>query len=117
MYKILHKNLVGFEEYFENDERLVMAKPLFLLKSITIFNFHKLQNTAEYNNLLVVIDKVKGLKEENKYHSFGILLTELELLCYDFASIDKRDESSVVPEVLEYQINLLHQFTFPAYYN
>lgn len=116
MYKVLIKNLEGFEIYFKNDERIELVKPFFLLKDINLFNYHKLQNTNDYQNLQVIIKKAMLLKEINKYHSFGMLVNELELQYFEF-QLTTPVEINVNPDVLDYQISLLHQFTFPAYYN
>lgn len=115
MYKVLKKNLEGFEKYFENEERIKLAKPLFLLKNIDLFNNHKFENTFEYQNLYILILKAIELKQTNKYHSFGMLLNELYLQCFDFTA-EKPMDIDINADILDYQISLLHQFMFPAYY-
>lgn len=115
MYKIFVKNLEGFEKIFENDKRLNIAKPLYLLKDIENFNRHKTENTEEYQNLCYIIDKAEKLKESNKFHSFGMFLNELYLQYFIFCE-PSICNSQVSEEMLDYQLSLLYQFMFPAYY-
>jgi len=88
MYKIFIKNLEGFEKIFKNDERLNIARPLYLLKDLAAFDMHKNQNTNAYQNLCAIIEKAEEFKMTSKYYGFGMFLNELGL-----------------------------QFMFPAYYS
>lgn len=115
MYKIFVKNLEGFEKMFENDERLNLAKPLYLLMDIDTFNRHKNSNTAEYQNLCEILWRAGELKVDKKYHSFGMFLNELYLQYFDFHRTEYNSKDNWA--TLDYQISLLHQFMFPAYYS
>ena len=115
MYKIFVKNLEGFEKIFDNDERLNLAKPLYLLKDMEIFKMHKDKNTKEYQNLCEILGKAEELKDNLKYHSFGMFLNELYLQYFNFRKISYNPQGSI--EELDYQVSLLHQFMFPAYYS
>ncbi len=137
MYSVFIKNLNGFEKIFEEDERLILSKPLYLLKNIDIFNEHKTKMTNEYLNLYAIIGKANQLKGTNKYHGLGMFLNELYLQYFDFTlgqthdnnnstgsadnfSLDnvicKTLDESFSKEMLQYQFDLLYQFMFPAYY-
>lgn len=116
MYKVLVKNLEGFEKIFINDERGSLAKPFCLLKNLSVFNDEKKRNTLLYQNLYVIMDKAAKLKEQNKYHSFGMLITELDLQYFEFQEPNPLS-IKLDPDVFEYQLSLLHQFMYPAYYN
>ena len=115
MYRIFVKNLEGFKKIFSDDERLEIARPLYLLGDINTFNSHKTNQTTEYCNLYEIIEKAKELRKTIKYHGFGMFLQELYLQCFDF----KKPESCsyVEEELLDYQFDLLYQFMFPAYYS
>jgi hypothetical protein len=115
MYKIFIKNLEGFEKIFTNDERLNIAKPLYLLKDIGIFNRHKVDNSIEYRNLYEIMKKAEECKNSTKYHSFGMFLNELHLQHFEFHEPACND-IKISDEMLEYQLSLLCQFMFPAYY-
>ena len=114
MYKIFIKNLEGFEKIFKNDERLKLAKPLYLLKDLGTFESSKNNNTKEYQNLCKILRKAMDLKETSKYHSFGMFFTELHLQYFEFDTISFYPQD--LNEELDYQVSLLHQFMFPAYY-
>ena len=113
MYKLFVKNLEGFAKIFSDDIRLKMAAPLYLLKDINCFNSHKANRTEEYCNLFEIIRKAQGYKENVKYRSFGMFLNELYLQYFDFS--DPGHCSSINKESLDYQLDLLYQFMFPAY--
>ena len=115
MYKIFIKNLEGFEKIFNNDERLNIAKPLYLLKDIEVFKRHMVENSMEYVNLYEIVKKAEECKNSTKYHSFGMFLNELHLQCFEFQEPACND-LKISDEMLDYQLSLLHQFMFPAYY-
>ena len=136
MYSVFLKNLNGFEVLFKNDERLLLSKPLYLLKNIDTFNEHKIKMTNEYLNLYAIIEKANQLKGTNKYHGLGMFLNELYLQHFDFTLSDSKDstdakistiissddticetlDESFSEELIQYQFDLLYQFMFPAYY-
>ena len=116
MYQVLIKNLKGFKDYFINDERLLMAEPLYLLADHNKFTNHKEMNTPLYQNLCMIIKRAEELKYDFKYHSFGMFLNELNLQNFDFDTFQESG-TDVNPDILDYQISLLHQFMYPAYYN
>jgi uncharacterized protein YfbU (UPF0304 family) len=116
MYQIFVKNLKGFEKLFQDDERINIAMPLYLLTNIEKFKSHKSRNTKEYQNLIQIIKKAYELKSSTKYHNFGMFLTELGLQYFDFNE-PILSEQKIDEEMLDYQVSLLHQFMFPAYYS
>ncbi|MDO8685863.1 MAG: hypothetical protein Q7J78_04240 [Clostridiales bacterium] len=113
MYKIFVKNLEGFEKIFKNDERLNLAKPLYLLRDVDTFIRHKNDNTDEYQNLCEILGKAEELQENIKYHSFGMFLNDLYLQYFDFHKLSCESKGNWA--TLDYQVSLLHQFMFPAY--
>ena len=115
MYKVFIKNIDGFEKLFANDEeRLKLAEPLYLLKDIDTFNEHKRKGSWLFNNLMLILNKASVLKNETKYHFLGMFLNELHLQYFDFTTIQK--PISIKKEILDSQFDLLFQFMFPAYY-
>ncbi len=116
MYKIFIKNLEGFSEIFKNDERLSIAKPLYLLKDLNEFNKNQRNNTILYQNLYAIINKATELKIKKKYHNFGMFLNELDLQYYEFKTPVGKCEP-IDQEMLDSQLSLLHQFMYPAYYS
>ncbi len=116
MYSIFVKNLDGFEKMFKDNERLNLAKPLYILRNKSIFDIHKKQNSQQYQNLYRIIQRAKKLKDDEKYHFFGMFLNELYLQYIEVDEASTQVDLQVDDNVLEYQVSLLYQFMFPAYY-
>jgi hypothetical protein len=116
MYKIFVKNLAGFSKIFKDDERLVIARPLYLLEDLELFNQNQQNNTEQYQNLYAIIEKVRELRDSQKYHCFGMFLQELYLQCFDFKQ-PSNNNVRINEDIFSSQLSLLYQFMFPAYYS
>lgn len=115
MYKVFKKNLEGFERLFADDCRYGLSRPLFLLADLKKFNEEKNSNSKNYQSLLRILKLVSTLKNTQKYHGFNMFLNELHLQMFDFETDSVTDFET--DETLEYQVSLLWQFMFPAYYS
>lgn len=115
MYKVFKKNLEGFEKLFAGDCRYELSKPFFLLADFEKFSQEKSSNSEDYQSLLRILKFASTLKNTRKYHGFNMFFNELHLQNFDFEIRPGTDFET--DETLEYQVSLLWQFMFPAYYS
>ena len=111
MYRVLRASILYYENHMRGCKgRYDIIKPLILLVDSSKFKEAKEKATSEYLNLCGIILRMKELylTGEDKYHHFGMLLNELQVLGFDVENMLQAE--SINENALKEQVDLILQF-------
>lgn len=111
MYRVVRASILYFDDHMKSSHaRHKLIEPMMLLTDSKKFNDAKETMSHQYLFLCDIINEIRRLylTGDARYHHFGMLLGELQVLGFDVDSMERANRTP--DDILKDRIDLLLQF-------